>query len=374
MAVEAEMAPMVPVTRAAPLQVDPPGREGPVSMLLRRLGRRQEDRVPMAVDDRRRIIGALYSEGRTHRAFVYRFGVLMAISVAIAVLGLVSDSTAVVIGAMLVAPLLTPTLGMAAAVVMGWPRRIVGSALMVGLGSAGAIGMAAVLVVLLPFDLDPLPAEMLARTHPNLLDLGIAVGAGAAGTFAIVRRQAADAMSGAAVAVALVPPLSTVGAFLAEGEWDLAWGALLLFGTNVAGVLLAGSVVFVLGGFVPGVQLFYGARRTVGRIRWIAVAVVVIIFILNSGRSGILQVVPAFDEVEQVVEEWKATSDLEVVDIAVDVQRGEAAVQVVVATTGTPPAVGDLAGSLAEVLDRSVDVELQVVQASTTRASANADE
>jgi uncharacterized hydrophobic protein (TIGR00271 family) len=328
----------------------------------------------MAVEERRRIIAALYSEGRGRRGFIYRFGVLMAISVAIAVFGLVSDSTAVVIGAMLVAPLLTPTLGMAAAVVMGWPRRIIRSAMMVAFGSAGAIVMAAAMTAILPFDLDPLPGEMLARTHPNLLDLGIAVGAGAAGAFAVVRRQAADAMSGAAVAVALVPPLSTVGAFLAEGEWDLAWGALLLFGTNIAGVLLAGSVVFVVGGFVPGVQLFYGARRTVGRVRWIAIAVVMVIFVLNGGRTGILQVVPAFDEVEQIVEEWKGVADLEVVDVAMDVEQGEAAVQVVVATEGQVPAVDQLADSLAAVLDRPVDVELQVVQASTARASADADE
>lgn len=327
----------------------------------------------MEVQDRRRIIGALYSEGRTYRGFVARFAVLMAISVGIAVFGLVSDSTAVVIGAMLVAPLLTPTLGLAAAVVMGWPRRVVRSVTMVAGGAGGAIAMAAAMAAVMPFDLDPLPAEMLARTHPNLLDLGIAAGAGAAGTFAIVRRQAADAMSGAAVAVALVPPLSSVGVLLQQTEWDLAWGAFLLFVTNIAGVVLAGAVVFVAGGFVPGVQLLYGARRTVGRFRWIALAIVVVIFALNGSRTGILQTVPAFDEVEQIVDEWKGGSDVDVVDLVMDVEGGQAAVQVVVASHGERPAVDSLAGSLADALGRSVEVELQIVEATTERASADAD-
>lgn len=370
--VEAKMAPTVPVTKAAPLQVDPLGREGPVTWFLRGVGRRQENRVPMSVDDRRRIIAALYSEGRTYRAFLARFTVLMAISVAIAVLGLVSDSTAVVIGAMLVAPLLTPTLGLAAAVVMGWPRRVARSAMMVIGGAVGAIGMAALLAAVLPFDLDPIPAELLGRTHPNMLDLGIALGAGAAGSFAIVRRQAADAMSGAAVAVALVPPLSAVGVLLQQAEWDLAMGAFLLFVTNIVGVVLVGAVVFVAGGFVPGVQLLYGARRTVGRVRWIALAVVVVIFALSGSRTGVIQTVPPVDAVEQTVDEWMSGSDIDVMDVVMDVDGGQAAVQVMVATQGEPPGVDALAGLLADVLGRDVDVELQVVQASTARASADA--
>jgi uncharacterized hydrophobic protein (TIGR00271 family) len=367
------MAPTVPVTRSAPLPVDPSGRDGPVTTFVRTMGRRQENRVPMEVDDRRRIIAALYSEGRTFQSFVRRFAVLMGISVAIAVFGLVSDSTAVVIGAMLVAPLLTPTLGLAAAVVMGWPRRVFWSSAMIILGSGGAVTMAVIMGFLLPFDLDPLPSELLARTHPNMLDLGIAVAAGSAGAFAVVRRQAADAMSGAAVAVALVPPLSSVGVLLQQTEWDLAWGAFLLFVTNVAGVVLAAAVVFVVGGFVPGVQLLYGARRTVGRFRWIALGVVIVVFALNGGRTGVIQAVPAFAEVEQIVDDWKGGPGVDVVDVALDVDDGEAAVRVVLATDGEPPAVEALAGSLADALARPVDVEVQVVVARTARATADGE-
>ena len=82
-----------------------------------------------------------------------------------------------------------------------------------------AVGLAAAVGVFARGELDPLPTEVLARTSPNLLDLGIAGAAGAAGAYSYVRKQASDALAGAAVAVALVPPLSVVGLMLQLGEF-----------------------------------------------------------------------------------------------------------------------------------------------------------
>lgn len=374
--------PPLPVPKVTPLagpgpndtlQIDLKRSFGPFTALSRMLGRRFEQRIPMTTDDRMRIISALYPEGKKFRPFARRFGVLMGIAVAIAVFGLVADSTAVVIGAMLVAPLLTPILGLSSAIIMGWPKRVIRYAILVVASSAGSIAFAFALGVALQLELNPIPGELLARTQPNMLDLGIAIAAGTAGAFAIVRRQAADAMSGAAVAVALVPPLSSVGILAQQGEYELAVGALLLFTTNVAGVVMSGAITFVASGFVPGVQLLYGARRTVGRLRWIALACVMVVAVLQLDRPGLIQAVPAFDEIEGIVNEWKGgqESAIEVVDLVIDVIDGEAAVDLVLAASTEPPPVSALAETLSDQLSRPVEVNLQVVPARASSASAD---
>jgi uncharacterized hydrophobic protein (TIGR00271 family) len=343
--------------------------------LLRLVGRRYEQRIPMTTDDRTRIIQALYPEGAKFRPFARRFTVLMAVAVAIAVFGLVSDSTAVVIGAMLVAPLLTPILGLGAAVIMGWPRRVLRYSAIVAVASAGSIALAYGMGTLMGLEFKTLPGELLARTAPNMLDLGIAIAAGTAGAFALVRRQAGDAMSGAAVAVALVPPLSSVGILAQQGEMDLAKGALLLFLTNVAGVVMAGTVTFIASGFVPGMQLMYGARSTVGRLRWIALAVVIIMLPLQLDQPGLIAPAPAFDDVENVVSDWMETmgrtETMEVVELVVDVNDGEAEIDLILATSVPLPPIDPLAASLSGQLKRPVTINVDAVPALTQSASAD---
>lgn len=359
------------------LQLDTGLRTGPLSGLMHVLGRRYEQRIPMTTDDRTRIIQVLYPEGMKFGPFARRFTLLESVAVAIAVFGLVSDSTAVVIGAMLVAPLLTPVLGLGAAVIMGWPRRVVRYLVIVAMASAGSIALSYGMGLLMRLELDPIPGELLARTAPNLLDLGIAVSAGTAGAFAIVRRQAGDAMSGAAVAVALVPPLSSVGILAQQGEIDLAVGALLLFLTNVAGVVMAGTITFIASGFVPGMQLLYGARSTIGRLRWIALAVVVVVLPLQLDQPGLISPAPAFGDVEAIIDDWIAVSGMseaiEVVDLVVDVDNGEVAIDLVLAASKAPPPPDALAESLSADLNRKVTLAIKSVPSQSTSASADAD-
>lgn len=341
--------------------------------MLRRLGRHFDDQTPMRMEERRSIIGALYPEGREFAPFVRRFTLLMTVAVAIAVFGLIADSTAVVIGAMLVAPLLTPILGLSAAIIMGWPRRLLRYALVVGIASASATMLAGFIAYVVRLDLDPLPPELLARTAPNLRDLGIALAAGVAGAFAIVRRAAGDAMSGAAVAVALVPPLSAVGILFQQGEPDLAVGALLLFATNVAGVVMAAAVTFIASGFVPGMQLLYGARRTVGRLRWIALAVVVVVLPIQLDQPGLLQPAPAFEEVAARIQTWSGNQEaaIDVVAIDVDVDDGTAVIDVIVTANERPESYDALAADLSDHLNRPVDLAVQFVPAQVSEVSAD---
>ena len=94
-------------------------------------------------------------------------------------------------------------------------------------------------------------AEILARIRPNLLDLGIAVASGVAGAYAHSKEEIAKTLAGVAISVALVPPLAVSGIGLGWGEWNVFWGAALLLGTNLAGIVLAAALTFLVLGFSP---------------------------------------------------------------------------------------------------------------------------
>lgn len=167
----------------------------------------------LSLEERARILDELFFEGDRRAPYLWRFVALILFSSSIAAFGLLNDSGAVVIGAMLVAPLMTPILGLAAATVQAWMARQVESLAIIGGGALLAVGVGWIVARLLPeVDEDvSLPGELLARTAPNLLDLAIAVAAGAAGGYVLVRKEAGSALPGVGIAVALVPPLATVG-------------------------------------------------------------------------------------------------------------------------------------------------------------------
>jgi uncharacterized membrane protein len=160
-----------------------------------------------------------------------RFRLLVWFSAVIATLGLVADSAAVVIGAMLVAPLLGPIMAIGEASLGGRTRQ--------GLLASG-------------FDvLESLPGEVQARTRPNPLDLGIALAGGTIGAYAVARMRDSAAVPGVAIATALMPPLCTVGIGLAIDDRGVWGGALLLFTTNLAAIVFSSAAVFWLVGLAP---------------------------------------------------------------------------------------------------------------------------
>ena len=328
-------------------------------------------REPIQDAERREVIDQLFPRGMPLRQFFTRFVSLMMLSTAIAVFGILGDSTAVVIGAMLVAPLMFPVLGGAAAIVMGWPRRIVSRALLVFAGSVLAVLLAAAISFLIPGRATPLPAELMARTSPNLLDLGIALAAGAAGAYGQVRRHASDVLTGVAVAVALVPPLAVVGITLQLTEWQLALGATLLFLANVVGIVIAASATFIAAGFVPGRNPLKGHTQILRGVSWAAVATIIVVLPLQFGRGAVLPVSDPTDEVTVVVEEYVAErgSATEVVDVEVEVDDGFTKVDVVVASSVDALAVESLAEDLADHLSSPVQLRLLLVSAETDRAT-----
>ena len=175
--------------------------------------------------------------------------ILIVLSSIIATLGLLLNSPAVVIGAMLVAPLMSPILGFSLGIVLGEVRLVRTS-----LESMFKGVMATVIVSLLVGLLSPLKEmtpEIMARTQPTLLDLFIALASGMAGAYALSRKEVSAALPGVAIAAALAPPLSVVGLGLANGNMQAASGALLLFITNLITISLAGVIIFTLLGVHP---------------------------------------------------------------------------------------------------------------------------
>ncbi|MCW5978075.1 MAG: DUF389 domain-containing protein [Bryobacteraceae bacterium] len=168
------------------------------------------------------------------------------LSAGIATFGLVLDSPAVVIGAMLISPLMGPILASGLALAAADVYLGIKSLLSVALSVAGAILFAGALVWLLPFQSPT--QEILARTQPNLLDLGVALFSGLAGSIVVCRGGGGGgvtALPGVAIAVALMPPLCTVGFGVGSGfSWPIIKGAGLLFLTNLAAIMASAFIVF----------------------------------------------------------------------------------------------------------------------------------
>ena len=182
-----------------------------------------------------------------------RFSTLLVLASAIATYGLLADSVATVIGAMIVAPLMLPIMGLAFGISIGERKAIV-SSFLVGLGGVTA-AIVVGYVLSLPFaGLDPESnAQIISRTAPRLVDLFAALATGLAGAFAIGRRDVSDTLPGVAIAISLVPPLANVGILLGAGRPDLAWGSMLLFITNYLAILLTGAFMFGLTGYSQAV-------------------------------------------------------------------------------------------------------------------------
>ncbi len=181
-----------------------------------------------------------------------RFWLLLIISAVIASAGVIGDSTATVIGAMIVAPLAIPIQGIAVALAGGELRALAASASILLLAVVVVIGIGALAGMILP-ELKPADTngQITGRVSPTLIDLVAAAATGLAGSLAIARRDIADILPGVAIAISLVPPLAVVGITAAAGDWDGALGALLLFTTNVLAIIVVGGILFSLIGLLP---------------------------------------------------------------------------------------------------------------------------
>lgn len=283
--------------------------------------------------------------------------VMLLLSVTIATFGILQDSTAVVIGAMLIAPLMTPIIGIAAGAVNGWHMRITASLGLVVAGVGASIGLAFIIGAWAP-QLVPLAtnAQVTSRVNPNLIDMGIAIAAGAAGAFANVNKRVSASIAGVAIAVALVPPLGVVGLTLHAGMLDEAFGALMLFMTNLVSIILAAMIVFALTGFAPVSKMRDNAIE-VKRIAFtVAIAAMLIAIPLAFTVSSVLSTAARQNSAQKAVESWlEATPELALNRVEVD----GADVSIVITGSEKFPAVPELEDALAEAFGDSVTVTVE---------------
>lgn len=172
---------------------------------------------------------------------------LLAGSTVIATLGLYLNSPAIVIGAMIIAPLMGPLVGLAFAGLTAEPNLLQKSLVTLVCGTIfGALIACAVGLV---FHADPFTPEILSRTRPTLLDLVVACAAGAIGAYCQMNNDLADTIAGVAISVALVPPLGALGIGIAVNIPEIWIGAAWLYFTNLLGITVAGVVVFLFMGY-----------------------------------------------------------------------------------------------------------------------------
>lgn len=170
-----------------------------------------------------------------------------ALATIVASYGLIQNSAAVIIGAMLIAPLLGPIMGISLSLTYASPVLFKGALISEALAIFWAFLISFIVGVMRPdFAVTP---EMLSRTAPNIMDMVIAFSGGLAGSYAILNKRLDAAVVGVAIATALVPPLATSGLLAAKGEYQLSMGSMILFITNFISILCASTIIFWANGF-----------------------------------------------------------------------------------------------------------------------------
>ncbi|TIC88849.1 DUF389 domain-containing protein [Nocardioides sp. GY 10113] len=267
-----------------------------------------------------RIVERLFLDRGDRRRNYSSFAILLALSGVIATAGVVVTSTATVIGAMIVAPLMTPILGTALAIVLADHRQVLRNVLVVTLASIAVvvIGYLIGLLVQLPVTAAT-NSEVAGRVSPGLIDLLAAIATGLVGAFAVARSDVSDTLPGVAIAISLVPPLAVVGLTLEAGAGDEAIGALLLFGTNVAAIIATGTAVLLavgIRGAAPSAGVDVGTLR--GRtLVVVAASLLLLVGPLSAGSATVLRQQTLLAQSKTVARDWADERGWELSDVFV---------------------------------------------------------
>jgi uncharacterized hydrophobic protein (TIGR00271 family) len=271
------------------------------------------------------------------------FWTMLALSAVIATAGVLADSTATVIGAMIIAPLSTPIMGIALGIAKQDPRVTRRSLRFVVLGAALVVlvGVAFALVVPGTFDLLG-NSQISGRTSPGVPDLIAAIATGFAGAIALARRDVAAVLPGVAIAISLVPPLAVVGVCFGQGSFALAFGALVLFVSNLLALVLAGTLVFTAVGYTAEARAAVPPSRRKAYLT-ISLLLVVVIIPLVGNTLGTYLVSVWTGRVQATAEDWISAIPNATIQ-GVDFNSNEVFVRV--QTPGDLPPVEDLVADL----------------------------
>ena len=290
------------------------------------------------------------------RAKQSAFWVMLVLSAIVASAGVITDSTATVIGAMIIAPLSTPIMGIALGIALG---RRNGSVVYVTLGVTTVVVIGIVFSLVVPQDIDLLSDSQIAsRTSPGLADLVAAIATGFAGAIALCRRDVAAVLPGVAIAISLVPPLAVVGVCLGQGAPGLAAGAFLLFFSNLLAMVAAGLLTFVA--LDPLAERH--ARRRPGLV--IAGLAVVIAVPLGANTAAVYAVDRYSADVRSTAAQWLAsTPDAAVTSVDF---TSPSDVRIYIRHTGDLPSYADLLERLHGVIPDGIAVHVDASVGSET--------
>jgi uncharacterized hydrophobic protein (TIGR00271 family) len=254
---------------------------------------------------------------------------------------------------------MTPIMGTVLSITTSNRDQLIRSVVMIAAGAAAAIAIGYLFGLLRVVDVEAATSsQVAARVNPRMIDLVAAIATGAAGSFAQCREDVSDTLPGVAIAISLVPPLAVAGLTMEAGELGQSWGALLLFLTNVAAILLTGVIVMAIFG-VHRRSIAVGGR-TVNRrraVQFVVALVVVIAIPLAAATASLTRETMRAGRVSDVARVWADEADW----IVVDVGRLEGAMNVVATGPLPLPDTGELRIALDEAGLDGVDVTVRLI-------------
>lgn len=287
------------------------------------------------------------------------FFMRLVVAAIIATAGVAADSATTIIGAMLVAPLMSPMLGTALAVAIGRPAKALRAFALTALGMGIAVVVAIGVTAIIPVDVDmSTNTQVLARTSPRLVDLIIALASGFVAALASIRSDIPDAVPGIAISASIVPPLCVVGAALYEGVFDAAVGAFLLFVTNYVAIQIMGGAVYLIAGLgTRALSVIEGKARSL----WygaVGIGALVVVLLLASTSFSVVRESEQLRSVQNVVAAWVDGSDWRISRFELE----DGSLHLEVAGTGEEPSVEQLNRELIDAGVELDEVSLAVVE------------
>ncbi len=300
-----------------------------------------------------------------------RFGLLLVLSAIIASGGIIVDSTATVIGAMIVAPLGVPIMGVALATVVSSAARLTAAIAGVVGGALGAALIGALMAALfVPETSDVLTNPQVAgRITPSVVDMVVALAVGVVAAVGMMRRDLSDVLPGVAIAISLVPPMCVVGITASETEWAAAAKALTLFATNVVAMIAAGILTFAAAKYATADSALrsLNSRRVTTMVGIALIALLIPLGVQSVEYQRLSRSQVAANEATQ---QWLAGTgwELEYANVSGN------AIAVRILGTGQPPPVESLMSlldaSVASAYEVTVDAQQgESIKAGTTNPS-----
>ena len=311
-------------------------------------------------------LGDIYQDVYENRQFNLNYFLMLVMACLIALLGLLENSPAVIIGAMLISPLMGPILSCGLALTSADWLLAKKALRNLGFSVLETIVITALATWLMP--LKAVTPEILARTNPNLMDLLIAIFSGFAGTLALCSKQGGlTIIPGVAIAVAVMPPLATVGYGISTHQWSITRGAFLLFFTNLMAIVISANLVFFFVGFRARQQPQGAGKHILFRYRVLLAWLILIVLsvpLLQTLVGAAQQVALRKDVATSLKEHLDHKGKAQLASF--DLERA-GRVLTVDATVRTavfikPEEVQELEGALSSRLGRTVQLNLEQVQ------------